>query len=75
MSAGPKRLLRQWPSDTSTGGRFASLIDDDGNPPCDPPDDCSVCTLFDRQRPGESRADWRARITGYPNPEHRQEAS
>lgn len=52
-------------STTITGGRFATLIDDAGNPPCSPPDACSVCRLFDGQRPDETRAEWLARITGY----------
>lgn len=46
--------------------RFATLLDADGNPPCDPADDCEVCSLFNHRRPGESRAAWLSRITGYP---------
>lgn len=37
----------------------------DGKPPCDPPDDCIVCRLFDHQRPTESRAAWLDRVTRY----------
>lgn len=44
-----------------TDARFATLLDADGNPPCDPPDDCGVCVLFTHQRPGESRAEWLSR--------------
>lgn len=47
------------------GWRFATLLDDDGKPPCDPPDDCRVCALFTHRRPGETRAGWLSRITGY----------
>lgn len=56
------------------GWRFATLIDDDGDPPCDPPDDCDVCRLFSRQCPDESRAEWLRRITGITPIAH-QEAS
>lgn len=59
---------------TSSGGRFATLIDQQGNPPCDPPDDCAVCALFGQPRPGESRARWLARIAGI-NPNAHQEVS
>lgn len=45
--------------------RFATLLDEDGRPPCDPPDACPVCRLFSRAEPDESWADWLARITGY----------
>jgi hypothetical protein len=38
------------------------LVDDDGTPWCDPPDDCPVCVLVTHQRTGESRSAWLARI-------------
>ena len=44
-------------------GFVESMFDDDGRPPCDPPDDCIVCRLFDGQRTDESRQAWLARIT------------
>lgn len=47
----------------SDDARFATLLDESGNPPCHPPDDCDVCVLFTGQRPGETRAAWLARIT------------
>lgn len=47
----------------SSDARFATFVDEDGNPPCVPPDACPSCLLFDRQRPDESRAEWLARIT------------
>ena len=43
-------------------GLFATLLGDDGEPPCQPADGYVVCRLFDRQRPGESRTAWLARI-------------
>lgn len=43
-------------------GRFVVLMDDAGNPPCTPPDDCDVCRLFTNQRPNETRAEWISRI-------------
>ncbi len=45
-------------------GFVESLLDGDGKPPCDPPDDCPTCRLFSGQRPDESRRAWLARITG-----------
>jgi hypothetical protein len=47
-----------------TDARFATFIDEDGNPPCQPADDCAVCRLFTVQRPGETPAAWLSRITG-----------
>lgn len=44
-----------------TDGRFAVLLDDDGALPHG--DECEdVCRLFGRQRAGESRRGWLARI-------------
>lgn len=50
------------PSWTSTDGRFATLLDAAGNPPCSPPDGCQVCVLFADRQPGESRDAWLARL-------------
>jgi hypothetical protein len=47
-----------------TDGRFATLIDEAGDPPCAVPDACAVCRLFTVERPGETRAAWLSRITG-----------
>lgn len=49
---------------TIVDGRFATFVDVDGNPPCDPPDDCDVCRLFTRPLPGETLAAWGQRILG-----------
>lgn len=43
--------------------RFATLLDEEGRPPCEPPDACSTCRLFSPQQPGESRSAWLSRIT------------
>lgn len=56
------------------GDWFATLIDADGETPCNPPDACEVCALFDGQRPDETRVEWLARITEL-TPERFQEAS
>lgn len=45
-------------------GYFATLIDEDGNPPHIPPDACDVCKLFQPRLPGESLAEWGQRIVG-----------
>ena len=52
----------------ASDARFATFVDVEGNPPCDPPDECEVCVLFTGRQPGESRADWTSRITGYTTP-------
>lgn len=51
-------------STTARDGRFLLFLDESGEPPCDPPDDCEVCVLFTRPEDGEARADWVARIIG-----------
>jgi hypothetical protein len=48
---------------TSDGGRFATFVNDDGESPCNPPDDCSVCRCFRRKRPDETRSEWLACIS------------
>lgn len=44
-------------------GRFSTFVDADGEPPCQPPDDCEVCSLFVRQQAAESRGGWLARFS------------
>jgi hypothetical protein len=48
-----------------TPARFTdAILDEDGLPPCAPPDACATCRLFSTQRPGEDRAEWLERVIG-----------
>lgn len=45
----------------------ASMLDDEGRPPCAAPDDCEICCLMSHQRPDESRSEWVGWISARAN--------
>ena len=61
----PWQPERRWRAYEATcPGLVEILIGPDGRLPCDPPDACPTCRLFDVQQPGETRRGWLLRITG-----------
>lgn len=48
--------------DTMSSILVESLLGDDGEPPCKPPDDCEVCCLFSARRPNETAREWGGRL-------------